>query len=83
MVAGAVAVLLCELLVAMLWVGTLCVLHASFVTHLRWLALAFVPAALLLRSYAKKAQRPAATKGAIITLFVTFLLFIVIYLRLT
>lgn len=78
---GIVAVIATELPVAlMVWV-VLTVIGQPLAGNLRWLAIAFIAPALLLRRMAKRQQLPAATKGAIVTLFLTFLTFILLYLK--
>ena len=78
---GIVAVVATELPVVLLWWVVLSIVGLPLIENLRWLALAFLPPALLLRSMAKRQQLPNATKGAIVTLFATFLLFIIVYLK--
>ena len=78
---GVWAVVATELPVLLLWWLVLRIVVLPLSDNLRWLALAFIPPVLLLRNWAKKQQMPTATKGAIVTLFATFILFIVIYLR--
>ena len=70
-----------ELPVALLWLAVILIAGLSPVGQLRWLALAFIAPALLLRRMAKRQQMPKATKGAIVTLFATFIVFIVFYLK--
>lgn len=70
-----------EIPVALLWLTVILLAELSPVEQLRWLALAFIAPVLLLRRMAKRQQMITATKGAIVTLFVTFLVFIVIYLK--
>ncbi len=78
---GIVAVVATELPVVLLWWVVLSIVGLPLIENLRWLALTFLPPALLLRSMAKRQQLPNATKGAIVTLFATFLLFIIVYLK--
>lgn len=78
---GIVAVVATELPVAFIVWGVLSLVGLPLADNLRWLAVTFIPPVLLLRTLAKRQQMPTATKGAIVTLFATFLIFIVIYLK--
>ena len=75
------AVVATELPVALLWWVVLSIAGIPLAENLRWLAPAFIPPVLIVRSMAKRQQMPNATKGAIVTLFITFIIFIVIYLK--
>lgn len=70
-----------ELPVVLLWLAVILITGLAPAEQLRWLALAFIAPTLLLRRMAKRQQAPTATKGAIVTLFVTFMVFIVFYLK--
>ena len=62
---------LCGLLLwIVLWVAGLDVR-----AYVRWFAVAFVPALLLLRYYAREKEYPASLRAAIVTFFVTFVAF--------
>lgn len=80
---GVLTVLAAELPALFLWLVAVALLPQPWTLLWRWMALAFVAPVLLLRSMAHQAERPTAVKGAIGTLFVSFIIFIVIYLRLT
>lgn len=70
-----------EIPVALLWLVVVLMSGLSPAEQLRWLALAFIAPILLLRRMAKRQQMITATKGAIVTLFITFIVFIVVYLK--
>lgn len=72
-----------ELPLALLWWLVMMIAGLPAVDNIRWLALAFIPPALILRHMAKAQQMSTATKGAIVTLFATFILFIVFFLKLS
>lgn len=72
---GAIAVLLSELLAALLVSALILVLHFTFLDHARWFVLCFLPALFVTRFYMKQKTHLRATKGAIVALFVTFLAF--------
>ncbi|KWW29760.1 MAG: hypothetical protein AUK63_910 [bacterium P3] len=80
-VSGLLAVIASELPLAALWATVLALSGLPAGENLRWLAPAFIPPVLLLRHMAKRRQTPEATKGAIVTLFGTFMVFIVFYLK--
>lgn len=76
MVLGVVVTLGSEAIVALLlWMG-LTIAGISPMEHIRWFGGCFVPPVLLLRYYAKKKEYPVVTKTIIITLFVTFIAFV-------
>ena len=60
----------------LLWVGLL-LTHQHPSDHIRWFAASFIPPIVFLRNKAKKMAPPAITKTIIITLFITFIAFIV------
>ena len=60
--------------IVLLWIG-LTVAGITPSEHLRWFGACFIPPILLLRYYAKKKDCPTVTKTIIITLFVTFIVF--------
>ena len=78
---GVVAVLLSELLPALLLWAVLTILGESPAGHIRWFAGAALPALLVVRAYAKHKECLSATKGAIVTLFATFLIFMLFLLK--
>lgn len=72
---GIVLALGSEIAVAvLLWIG-LAIAGIGATEHLRWFGGCFIPPVLLLRYYAKKKEYSTVTKTIIITVFVTFLLF--------
>lgn len=60
--------------VVLLWIG-LKIAGIAPGEHLRWFGACFVPPLLILRHYARKKEYPIVTKTIIITLFVTFIIF--------
>ena len=78
---GVVAVLLSELLPALLLWATLMIFGESPANHIRWFAGVALPALLVVRAYAKHKECLSATKSAIVTLFVTFLIFMLFLLK--
>lgn len=71
---GIVVTLASEVAVCvLLWIGLL-LAGISPSEHLRWFGACFIPPVLFLRYYAKKNDYPKVTKTIIITLFVTFIL---------
>ena len=74
-VTGIVVTIASEVIVAvLLWVGLL-IAGINPLEHLRWFGACFIPPILFLRYYAKKKEQPTVTKTIIITIFVTFLVF--------
>lgn len=80
-ITGVVATLVSELLCALLLWGGLLLFRQPVAEHLRWFAVAFVPPLLLLRHYAQAKEYPTALRATIITLFLTFILFMWYLLR--
>lgn len=78
---GVVATLVVELLCALVLWGALSVAGVSAIDHLRWFAVAFVPAVLLLRYYAKRQDCPLTLKSVICTFFVTVVAFFWVLLK--
>ena len=79
---GIIITLGSEVAVALLlWIG-LAVAGVDVKEHLRWFGACFIPPVLLLRHYVKQKSSPAMTKTIIITLFVTFVLYMFLMIRL-
>ena len=72
-----------EVLAVLIVWAVLAIVGAAVHESIRWFAAAYIPAIMVVRMLAKRQSQPSATKGAIITLFITFLPFIVILLRQT
>lgn len=72
---GVLIVLVTELITAGLLLLGLVVFASPVEEHLRWFAVAFLPAILMLRYYAKIKECPTTLKSAVSTLFVTFVIF--------
>lgn len=78
---GVLAVLLSELLPALLLWIVLIAIGQNPADHIRWFAGAALPALLVVRAYAKHKESLSATKGAIVALFITFLFFMIFLLK--
>ena len=78
---GLLAGLGSEVLTALLlWVALL-VVGLQVDEHVRWFGIAFVPPVLLLRYYAHLKKCPLVTKTLIITVFVSFVVFMFYLLK--
>ena len=70
-----------ELLTALLlWAG-LTVAGEPVSAHVSWFGACFVAPVLILRHYARKKEQPLVTKTLITVLFVTFVVFMFVYLK--
>ena len=56
----------------------LLIAHEPIMAHLRWYGGMFVPMVLLLQHYAKRKELLTVTKTIIVTLFVTFIAFLIV-----
>lgn len=72
---GLVAGLGSEVLAALLLWAVLGIAGLPLAGHERWFGICFVAPLLILRAYAHGKSHPVVTKTLIVTLFVTFLLF--------
>lgn len=72
---GIIITLVSEVAVVVLLLLGLTIAGVSPAEHLRWFGACFIPPVLFLRHYAKKKDCPIVTKTIIITLFITFILF--------
>lgn len=72
---GLVAGLGSEVLAALLLWAVLGIVGLPLAGHERWFGICFVAPLLILRAYAHGKSHPVVTKTLIVTLFVTFLLF--------
>ena len=64
----------------LLWAG-LGIANKPVMEHLRWFAACFIAPVVILRFFAKSAQRPVATKTIMVVLFLTFLAFMALLMR--
>ncbi|MBQ7280536.1 MAG: hypothetical protein IJR13_07445 [Bacteroidales bacterium] len=78
---GVVAVVASELLAVVLLTVVLLIVGESPMAHIRWYAGVAVPALLVVRAYAKYRDALSATKGAIVALAVTFVLFMLFLIK--
>lgn len=78
---GVWAVIIAEVLPAALLALTLWLLGEGLQEHIRWFAGAALPALLVVRAYAKYKKALSATKGAIVTLFITFVAFLLYLIK--
>ncbi|MBR1792612.1 MAG: hypothetical protein IJ764_03125 [Bacteroidales bacterium] len=78
---GVIAVIIAELIFIGLLSVVCLVTGTPPFTHPRWYAGAALPALLIVRAYAKHKDALSATKGAIITLFVTFVAFLMYLIK--
>ena len=72
---GLIAGLGSEVLTAVLLYAGLAIAGLPLAGHERWFGICFVAPLLILRAYAHGKTHPVVTKTLIVTLFVTFLLF--------
>lgn len=70
-----------EALSALLLWAVLAILGEPMGGHIRLMAVCFVAPILLLRFYAKKKGNPAVTKSIIVTLFLTFVVFMFVVIK--
>ncbi|MDY5970050.1 MAG: hypothetical protein SPJ13_08585 [Bacteroidales bacterium] len=78
---GVVAVLASELLFGLALGTALVLFNQPLEGNLRWFGLCFVPPVLVLRFYAKNRNQGLTTKSIIVSLFVTFIVFIWFFLK--
>ncbi|MBQ0015827.1 MAG: hypothetical protein KBT04_02445 [Bacteroidales bacterium] len=80
-ISGVAAALIVSLLPAVILACVLLILHEPVLDHYNWFAGCALPPLLLIRYYAKAKDYPQALKGAIITLFVLFILYMMFYTK--
>lgn len=78
---GVLAVVLAEAVPAILLIAVLLIIGEPVKEHIRWMAGAAVPALLVVQAYARHKEALNATRGAIVTLFVTFITFMLILIK--
>ncbi len=78
---GVWAVVLTEVAYVVLLSTALLVAGESLWQHFSWYAGAALPALLIVRFYAKEKVYLNATKGAIVALFVTFVAYMIVFIK--